>query len=1032
MKSKSNRTTMIALIGIITLIIALVISTIRIGRDARDDTVEAVRSVSLLYLDELAGRREQVVSANLQNKIEVITTALNLLSEEDLSSMKALQNYQSNMKKLFKLEKFAFVDSNGLIYTSLGTQDDIDQYQFDYKSLSGPEISIKNLESGDKKVIIAVPVDHIAFNNEELVVCFMEIDMQEMLTGVSMQEQEDGTTFSNIYTDNGVALTDTVLGGLAVEDNLLEAMSHATFTDGYSYEKFVEEFSNGSRGVASFTYNDIYETFSYVPVTGTDWQLTYLIRESVISDEISSVTDSIIRRSSLQSIATFIALLGVFAYVLLQNRKNVRLQIEKETSDAENRIKQQELEQRLALQEQLLQEERESEQQNKLITALSSDYWSVYYVELDKDEGICYQSHTDIDDGVKEGEYFRYLETFTNYANRYVTEAYREEFLKFIQIDSIKEKLSENRIISYTYVVRRHDKESYEMVRFAGVRHPEDRNDHLVRAVGACFCDVDAETRKNLAQNQALSDALDTAEQANKAKTAFLSNMSHEIRTPMNAIIGLDSIALNDPETPEKTKEYLVKMGDSAQHLLNLINDILDMSRIESGRMVLKKEEFSFRKLLETINTMFSGQCTDKGLDYHCYIKGKVDDYYIGDNMKLRQILINILGNAVKFTPEGGTVEFNVECLNKFDGQSTLRFVIKDNGIGISEEFLPHIFDTFAQEDSSSTNRYGSSGLGLAITKNIVEMMNGNIEVQSKKGEGSTFTVDVTLLDSDRKDDSDDKEIHPDEMSVLIVDDDPIACEHARLVLSEAGIAAETAESGMQALEMVKLQHARRQPYNLILIDWKMPEMDGVETSRQIREIVGDESAIIILTAYRWDDVLEEALKAGVDSFIAKPLFVANVLDEFSSAVKKKKQQNIYEESKTNLCGRRILLAEDVQINAEIMKMVLQAREIEVDLAENGKIALDKYLSHPAYHYDAILMDMRMPEMDGLEASRRIRAAELEDSKTIPIIALTANAFDEDVQRSMQAGLNAHLSKPVQPEVLYETLESLIARQEKK
>ena len=532
-------------------------------------------------------------------------------------------------------------------------------------------------------------------------------------------------------------------------------------------------------------------------------------------------------------------------------------------------------------------------------------------------------------------------------------------------------------------------------------------------------------------QRESLSIALEEANQANKAKTAFLSNMSHEIRTPMNAIIGLDNIALNDPETPEKTREYLEKIGASADHLLDLINDILDMSRIESGRLTLKNEEFSFRKLLESINTMFSGQCSEKGLDYSCHINGQVDDCYIGDNMKLRQVLINILGNAVKFTPEGGSVSLLVEPKVRYERQTTLEFRISDTGIGMSREFLPHIFDSFSQEDSSTTSRYGSSGLGLAITKSIVEMMNGAIQVESEKGKGSVFTVTVTLMNADRTDlceDSD--EIRPQGLCVLVIDDDPIACEHARLVLEKAGIASETARSGQEALEMVNLRHARRAPYNLILVDLKMPEMDGVETTRQIRSIVGGESAIIILTAYRWDDVLEEAVQAGVDSFIPKPLFTAAVLEEFRSILHRKDVSLRPAGNAADLTGRRILLAEDMEINAEIMSMVLKMREMEVDLAENGRIAVDAFMSHPAGYYDAILMDMRMPEIDGLEATRTIRAIDREDAKRIPIIALTANAFDEDVQRSMQAGLNAHLSKPVQPEVLYETLESLIGAEE--
>jgi len=306
-------------------------------------------------------------------------------------------------------------------------------------------------------------------------------------------------------------------------------------------------------------------------------------------------------------------------------------------------------------------------------------------------------------------------------------------------------------------------------------------------------------------------------------------------------------------------------------------------------------------------------------------------------------------------------------------------------------------------------------------------MMNGDIQVESEKGLGTTFTVTVTLDDSAQTHaDGSVEEIHPSEMTVLIVDDDPVACQHASLVLEKAGITADIASSGAEAIERVRLRHARREPYNLILVDWQMPEMDGVETTRQIRSIVGRESAIIILTAYRWDDILEEALQAGVDSFLPKPLFAAAVLEEFQSALKKKSALSHQSQVKAKLAGRRILLAEDVQVNAEIMMMVLEMRQVKTELAENGRIAVKMFSSHPIGYYDAILMDMRMPEMDGLEATRTIRALDRKDAEEIPIIALTANAFDEDVQRSLQAGLNAHLSKPVQPEALFEILEELI------
>lgn len=1024
---KRNRTVTIAVIGSVILAVILVLGTVWMGYNAKKDTEEAVRSVSLLYLDELAGRREQVVEKNLQEKIQTIRVAIELMTEEDLSDKAHLETYQSRMKKLYHLDKFAFVDTEGLIFTSTGIDNNIDEYDFDYKTLSKPDISILNPESKQKSVIIAVPIN-ITFQGKRLSVCFMSINMTEMLSGISMTTNTGDATFCNLYTINGAALTDSVLGGLAMEDNLLEAMRTAVFEKPYSYDAFVQGFQSGNQGVVSFTYNDIRETLTYIPVKGTDWQLTYLIRESVISERISSISEGTVRRSVIQSVLTVAAMLLMFGFIIYQIKRNSRLMLQHETKEAESRVKQKELEQRLELQEQILEKDRRQEQQSKMIAALASDYWSVYYLELDKDEGVCYQSHAELgESGLRVGERFKYLSAVTAYANRYITEQYLDEFLRFVQPESIINGLKKRNVISYTYMVRRQGKESYETARFAGVRNKSDKEGQVSYSVGACFVDSDAETRRAMEQQQALNDALSAAEEASKAKTAFLSNMSHEIRTPMNAIIGLDSIALNDPDISERTREYLEKIGSSAEHLLGLINDILDMSRIESGRLTLKNEEFSFRKLLDAVNTMFHSQCQDKGLTYRFNMTPDINEYYIGDNMKLRQILINILGNAVKFTDEGGEVQLQIERKAQFEGKSTLCFKISDTGIGISEDYLPYIYDAFSQEEDSSTNKYGSSGLGMAITKRLVEMMNGNILVESEKGVGTTFTVTITLSDSDRTEEGALADsIHPEDMTVLIVDDDPIARDHAQLILEKAGVITETAENGLQALEMVKLRHARREPYNLILVDWKMPEIDGLETTRMIRDAIGHESAIIILTAYRWDDILDEAVQAGVDGFLLKPLFAAAIMDEFKTAVKKKKLSEQDGQTKTDLRGRRVLLAEDMAINAEIMKMVLEMREIKADHAVNGRIAVELFTSHPEGYYDAILMDIRMPEMDGLEATRTIRASNRADAKTVPIIALTANAFDEDVQRSMQAGLNAHLSKPVQPEVLFETLESLI------
>jgi signal transduction histidine kinase/DNA-binding response OmpR family regulator len=563
------------------------------------------------------------------------------------------------------------------------------------------------------------------------------------------------------------------------------------------------------------------------------------------------------------------------------------------------------------------------------------------------------------------------------------------------------------------------------MLRMAGVRHPKDRDDNIVHAIGLGFTDIDSEMRDALAINRALSEALAAAEEANKAKTAFLSNMSHEIRTPMNAIIGLDSLALRIEDLPAEAREYLIKIGESAHHLLGLINDILDMSRIESGRMVIRKEEFSFRNMLEQINTMVMSQCDEKGLRYECKMLGGVSDYYIGDDMKLKQVLINILSNAIKFTNAPGSVMLTVERTNLFEDHSTIKFCIKDTGIGMDKEFIPKIFDAFTQENSGRSNKYGSTGLGMAITKNMIELMNGTVSVESEKGVGTEFTVIISLNNSNNQGPST-YFINQKDIRILVVDDEEVAAEHARIILDEAGIKADTCYDGQTALKMLEVQHAKHEPYNLVLLDWKMPEMDGVEVARKIREQYDKETTVIILTSFNWDEIMEEAIHSGVDSFMAKPLLASNVLDEFERIARKNNMTLFKEKERAELKGRRILMAEDVFINAEIMKQLITIREAEIDHAENGRIALEMFEESPVGHYDVILMDVRMPEMDGLEATEAIRKLNRPDAKTIPIIAMTANAFDEDVQRSLQVGMDAHLTKPVEPERLYQTLEELI------
>lgn len=688
-------------------------------------------------------------------------------------------------------------------------------------------------------------------------------------------------------------------------------------------------------------------------------------------------------------------------------------------------VRQQELEEKLKLQERLLSEQSIREEQDKMINALSSDYRSVYHVDLDADDAVCYRSDPFALDQHDEGVHFPYIKYFSKYAETSVDEAYRDGFLQFIDPQNIRGELTKNSIIGYRYLVRRQGEEYYEMIRAASVRSGGDGEETGIHAVVLGFTNVDSEMRQSIAKNEALAQALAAAQEANSAKTAFLSNMSHEIRTPMNAIIGLDSLALQDDNISEKTRNYLEKINGSAHHLMMLINDILDMSRIESGRLNLRAEEFSFRGMLDQINSIVMSQCAEKGLRYECRLISDLSDYYIGDDLKLKQVLINILSNAIKFTEAPGKVTFTVERTAMFEDKSTLKFVIKDTGIGISEEFIPKIFDPFTQENSEKKNKYGSTGLGMAITKNIVELMNGSIAVESEKGFGSEFTVIVTLKNCDHKGVMAGS-IKPEDMHVLVVDDDNIAAEHARLVLGEIGVTVDICNSGKDAMRKLRVQSVKHDPYNLVLLDRKVRGKDGLEIAKKIRSSYDKETTVIIMTAFNIDDIMEEAVKCGVDSFLLKPTNSADVMSEFERVARKNNLSVVNNSVVVDLKGKRILMAEDVFINAEIMKQLMLKKEAVIDHAENGKIAVEMFEQSEPGHYDAILMDIRMPEMDGLEATKQIRALDRPDAQKVPIVALTANAFDEDVQRSLQAGMNAHLSKPIEPQHLYNTLEELI------
>lgn len=525
-------------------------------------------------------------------------------------------------------------------------------------------------------------------------------------------------------------------------------------------------------------------------------------------------------------------------------------------------------------------------------------------------------------------------------------------------------------------------------------------------------------------RTELLKNALEMAEHANNAKSDFLSRMSHDIRTPMNAIMGMTEIARESLGDIEATKDCLDKVETSAKFLLSLINDILDMSKIESGKMALNKKKFDFASFVHSVTTMFYPQAEKKGVKFNVLLKNGIAEAYVGDELKLNQIIINLLSNAVKFTNPGGRIDFSVARGNQSGKYTELIFTVQDDGIGMDERFIDKMFIPFEQ-DSSLRQSSGGSGLGLAIANSYARMMNGGIDVQSSPGAGSTFAVSVWLEETGDKMMPSDIRGHFCEMKALVVDDEPAVCEYVCSLLEKFGVEANSAYSAPFALEYIRANQKANNPYNVLITDWKMPEMDGIELVKSVRNEFKDNILIVAISAYDWNSIKKQAEDAGVNYFLPKPLFPSSVYDLLVSATLGKPMASEIQKEDYHFDNERILLVEDNQMNMEIACRLLTSRNLIVDMAFNGQEALEKFSAAPQGHYLAILMDIQMPVMDGLEATRRIRSLHIPNAKDIPIIAMSANAFDDDVEKSLEAGMNAHISKPVNIPVLLRTLQEL-------
>ena len=523
-------------------------------------------------------------------------------------------------------------------------------------------------------------------------------------------------------------------------------------------------------------------------------------------------------------------------------------------------------------------------------------------------------------------------------------------------------------------------------------------------------------------QMKELAAAREEAEEANKAKSEFLSNMSHDIRTPMNAIIGMTAIATSNMDNRDKVMECLRKITLSSKHLLGLINDVLDMSKIESGKLTLNYDLLSLRDTMETIVNIIQPQIKSRKQSFDIFIKKIQNETIYADSVRLNQVLLNLLSNALKFTPEGGNIAVTVSQEDSPKGEKYVRthFWVKDTGIGMTKEFQEKLFESFAREDNARVRKVEGTGLGMAITKYIVDSSGGSIEVKSEPDQGTEFHI---TFDFERSESQIEEMILPS-WEMLVVDDDEELCHSAVDSLDEIGVHAEWALDGYTAIDMVEKRHQKRQDYYAVLLDCKMPGMDGIETAREIRRRVGEDIPILLMSAYEWGDIEEEAKEAGITGFVSKPLFKSTLYHCLSPFAEQEVQgPDQPAEQVTDFTGKRLLVAEDNELNWEIASELLSEEGFVVEWAENGRICVEKFeLAQPGY-YDAILMDLRMPEMNGFEATRAIRSMERKDAGDIPIIAMTADAFSDDVKACLDCGMNEHVAKPLDMQELLRLLQ---------
>ena len=967
-------------------IFTLIGSTILWMKNTQLDSEETINALGEFYLKEITERNVSNITLELERKSKQMEKALTILNKEHLKNEETICEYINMVKQINGLDMFALVDEDGMVYTGDSTFSGISRFSFLSEKITVSKIHTVKSYGTKSMVIIATPVEHDENANIPIVSCFTGFNIGNVIS-VKQLQSVNNRTYCRLFSKEGENLLN-IEGEYENEKNLFDIWERgAKFAPGYSLENIKKDWSKGREGYAVYDWKNAGNTYVYYKnVPKTSLILTSLMRETNINEVVEAGTRKMVRSSTIYLGIVIICLIILFSMtvVIVQNARKKQLENE----------------------------------QFKIMGTLGNDYSDIFLMEPILDKAVTMKKEGVMLDYTKQHPH-SYKDTWRRYIEQFVIEEDANKVLEAVLPQNIYSKLKEASEYILNFRVKFKGTYHYFQVKFGKIMGEKDR---LI--VG--FRMVDAQMEAELERQKVLQNALVAAQHANQAKTTFLNNMSHDIRTPMNAIIGFASLAMTHMDKPELVRDYLNKIQTASNHLMSLINDVLDMSRIESGKVKIEEQEVHLPDLIHDLRTIVQTDIHSKQLEFYIDTVHIINEDIICDKLRLNQILLNLLSNAMKFTKPGGSVSLRIiQAEDTREGYVRYEFRIKDTGIGMSKEFQKHIFEAFTREQTSTVSGIQGTGLGMAITKSIVDIIGGTIQVSSEVGKGTEFIVNLPFKVSGNPVDYESM-TELKGLRVLVADDDVNTCMSIVSMLNVMGMKAEWTTVGKEAVIRTQFAINQGEEFDVYIIDWLMPDMNGIEVVRRIRRIIGAHKPIIILTAYDWSDIEEDAREAGVTALCSKPLFMSEIRDVLS----KPNVELINESSEENKIrifeGKKLLLVEDNELNQEIATEILKVMGFTIEVAGDGEEAVEKMKTAKPGEYELIFMDIQMPHMDGYEATKQIRRLSNSEIANIPIIAMTANAFEEDRQNAFEVGMNGHIAKPIEVSKLMETLKNIL------